>query len=127
MEEQTFEGYAARHSKLTKSVTFNRSTLESPPYPYLESSPASPSPSFTSALPSSTELPSSHAPQGFEEFYRERVLQRANIRKINEEETFTDVMVEVKHVITKYMVRKYKFWDTSWILEWLLTYCYACQ
>lgn len=27
----TIEGYAARHSKLTKSVTFNRDTLQSPP------------------------------------------------------------------------------------------------
>ncbi|RZF40149.1 hypothetical protein LSTR_LSTR010101 [Laodelphax striatellus] len=32
MRAQTVEGYAARHSKLTKSVTFNRDTLQSPPY-----------------------------------------------------------------------------------------------
>ena len=31
MRAQTIEGYAARHSKLTKSVTFNRDTLQSPP------------------------------------------------------------------------------------------------
>ncbi|CAH0391864.1 unnamed protein product [Bemisia tabaci] len=31
MRAQTFEGFAARHSKLTKSVTFNRDTLQSPP------------------------------------------------------------------------------------------------
>jgi hypothetical protein len=31
MRAQTVEGYAARHSKLTKSVTFNRDTLQSPP------------------------------------------------------------------------------------------------
>lgn len=31
MRAQTFEGYAARHSKLLKSVTFNRDTLQSPP------------------------------------------------------------------------------------------------
>ncbi|XP_039298322.1 uncharacterized protein LOC111055791 isoform X2 [Nilaparvata lugens] len=32
MRAQTVEGYAARHSKLTKSVTFNRDTLQSPPH-----------------------------------------------------------------------------------------------
>jgi hypothetical protein len=31
MRAQTVEGYAARHSKLMKSVTFNRDTLQSPP------------------------------------------------------------------------------------------------
>lgn len=31
MRAPTIEGYAARHSKLTKSVTFNRDTLQSPP------------------------------------------------------------------------------------------------
>lgn len=31
MRAPTIEGYAARHSKLTKSVTFNRNTLQSPP------------------------------------------------------------------------------------------------
>lgn len=31
MRAQTIEGYAARHSKLSKSVTFNRDTLQSPP------------------------------------------------------------------------------------------------
>lgn len=31
MRAQTIEGYAARHSKLAKSVTFNRDTLQSPP------------------------------------------------------------------------------------------------
>ncbi|GLG99238.1 Cyclic nucleotide-gated olfactory channel [Gryllus bimaculatus] len=31
MRAPTIEGYAARHSKLTKSVTFNRDTLSSPP------------------------------------------------------------------------------------------------
>ncbi|XP_071452320.1 uncharacterized protein [Hetaerina americana] len=31
MRAPTVEGYAARHSKLTKSVTFNRDTLPSPP------------------------------------------------------------------------------------------------
>ncbi|XP_068087041.1 uncharacterized protein [Anabrus simplex] len=31
MRAPTVEGYAARHSKLTKSVTFNRETLQSPP------------------------------------------------------------------------------------------------
>ncbi|KAG8222099.1 hypothetical protein J437_LFUL000862 [Ladona fulva] len=31
MHAPTVEGYAARHSKLTKSVTFNRDTLASPP------------------------------------------------------------------------------------------------
>ncbi|XP_046980684.1 atherin-like [Schistocerca americana] len=38
MRAPTVEGYAARHSKLTKSVTFNRDTLQSPP----ASPPASP-------------------------------------------------------------------------------------
>lgn len=32
MRAQTVEGYAARHTKLSKSVTFNRDTLESPPH-----------------------------------------------------------------------------------------------
>lgn len=31
MRAPTIEGYAARHSKLSKSVTFNRDTLQSPP------------------------------------------------------------------------------------------------
>nr|CAD7402482.1 unnamed protein product [Timema cristinae] len=31
MRAPTLEGYAARHSKLAKSVTFNRNTLQSPP------------------------------------------------------------------------------------------------
>lgn len=31
MRAQTVEGYAARHSKFTKSVTFNRDTVQSPP------------------------------------------------------------------------------------------------
>lgn len=31
MRAQTIEGYAARHSKLSKSVTFNKYTLQSPP------------------------------------------------------------------------------------------------
>ena len=31
MRAPTIEGYAARHSKLSKSVTFNRNTLQSPP------------------------------------------------------------------------------------------------
>lgn len=31
MRAQTLEGYVARHSKFTKSVTFNRNTLSSPP------------------------------------------------------------------------------------------------
>lgn len=31
MRAPTIEGYAARHSKLVKSVTFNRDTLQSPP------------------------------------------------------------------------------------------------
>jgi hypothetical protein len=31
MRAQTMEGYAARHTKLMKSVTFNRNTLSSPP------------------------------------------------------------------------------------------------
>lgn len=31
MRAPTVEGYAARHTKLTKSVTFNRDTLQSPP------------------------------------------------------------------------------------------------
>lgn len=32
MRAPTIEGYAARHSKLSKSVTFNRDTLQSPPH-----------------------------------------------------------------------------------------------
>ncbi|XP_060533224.1 potassium/sodium hyperpolarization-activated cyclic nucleotide-gated channel 4 isoform X3 [Cylas formicarius] len=32
MRAPTIEGYAARHSKLAKSVTFNRDTLQSPPH-----------------------------------------------------------------------------------------------
>lgn len=39
MRAPTIEGYAARHTKLTKSVTFNRDTLQSPP----GSSPLEPS------------------------------------------------------------------------------------
>lgn len=31
MRAPTIEGYAARHSKLSKSVTFNKYTLQSPP------------------------------------------------------------------------------------------------
>lgn len=31
MRAPTLEGYAARHSKLSKSVTFNKYTLQSPP------------------------------------------------------------------------------------------------
>ncbi|XP_075219430.1 uncharacterized protein LOC142323540 [Lycorma delicatula] len=36
MRAQTFEGYAARHSKFAKSVTFNRDTLQSPPSDLLQ-------------------------------------------------------------------------------------------
>lgn len=40
MRAPTIEGYAARHSKLSKSVTFNKYTLQSPPS---EQSPQPPS------------------------------------------------------------------------------------
>lgn len=50
MRAQTIEGYAARHSKLSKSVTFNKYTLQSPPsehtasnYPPLSESQDQPS------------------------------------------------------------------------------------
>ncbi|XP_054281154.1 uncharacterized protein LOC128998823 [Macrosteles quadrilineatus] len=49
MRAQTFEGYAARHSKLTKSVTFNRDTLQSPPSGL--ASPTTPEPKLTSQFP----------------------------------------------------------------------------
>ncbi|XP_044764166.1 cyclic nucleotide-gated cation channel beta-1-like isoform X2 [Coccinella septempunctata] len=43
MRAPTIEGYAARHSKLSKSVTFNRDTLQSPPEcATVQSAPQSP-------------------------------------------------------------------------------------
>lgn len=39
MRAPTVEGYAARHSKLAKSVTFNRDTLQSPPAPGAQPEP----------------------------------------------------------------------------------------
>lgn len=49
MRAPTIEGYAARHSKLSKSVTFNRDTLQSPPDgATVHSAPQSPFPAVNS-------------------------------------------------------------------------------
>jgi len=53
MRAPTLEGYAARHSKLSKSVTFNRETLQSPPS-------AAATPATPAATPAAT--PTSRVP-----------------------------------------------------------------
>ncbi|KAG8246685.1 hypothetical protein J6590_078888 [Homalodisca vitripennis] len=60
MRAQTVEGYAARHSKLTKSVTFNRDTLQSPPSGLTSPTTSTSKPVFQySKISSSLETPSS--------------------------------------------------------------------
>lgn len=61
MRAPTLEGYAARHSKLSKSVTFNKYTLQSPP----GNEPAQPTltPLVTAQLPSSSSSSSQQQQQ----------------------------------------------------------------
>lgn len=61
MRAPTIEGYAARHSKLSKSVTFNKYTLQSPPS---EQSPQPlPPPNYPS--PDTQDQPSLPPPNKF--------------------------------------------------------------
>ncbi|KAJ9578163.1 hypothetical protein L9F63_024975, partial [Diploptera punctata] len=103
MRAPTIEGYAARHSKLTKSVTFNRDTLQSPPATATTPTKLSEEPSGTLfPLPvSSEEQPVSTAVSAVEQpkmnFFRPSLLLPSHASL--EEEYFNEVIIGIKQVI----------------------------
>ncbi|XP_059479213.1 uncharacterized protein LOC132198922 isoform X4 [Neocloeon triangulifer] len=91
MRAQTVEGYAARHSKFSKSVTFDRETLQSPPAdstaPRIEPPPQQP--------------PSVKAKMGF--LLPSLMLTQQSNETRKEEEFFGDIITGMKQVIQNHL------------------------
>ncbi|KAL1129877.1 hypothetical protein AAG570_012821 [Ranatra chinensis] len=100
MRAQTVEGYAARHSKLTKSVTFDRAGSDSSPSPNLLLSQPPNAPSHPRLLPAEREPTTLQPPQVIEtEFIRSGATPKS--RGI---EHFGDIFLGIKEIIQEHLV-----------------------
>lgn len=102
MRAPTIEGYAARHSKLSKSVTFNKYTLQSPPS---EQTPANYP--LGSQLSDSQEQASLPPPNklNFRPLGSGGILQM--VSRPREEEYLGEIVTGIKEVVKARLVSRY--------------------
>ncbi|XP_072383029.1 uncharacterized protein Cngl [Diabrotica undecimpunctata] len=111
MRAPTIEGYAARHSKLSKSVTFNRDTLQSPPNSAnLTGTPQSLFPIVPSPLDNGLDLPQDEKQMELEKCGIQIVPNKPNNQvKIHkgsledEQQYFADILMAIKQVMSAHL------------------------
>ncbi|KAG5878344.1 hypothetical protein JTB14_004442 [Gonioctena quinquepunctata] len=111
MRAPTIEGYAARHSKLSKSVTFNRDTLQSPPTSgTITGNPQN--------LFEFENTPTDNTPSDFQEQKDEIELERCSVQIVpnktnqvklmkgtldDEQQYFADILMAIKQVMSSHL------------------------
>ncbi|RZC40524.1 uncharacterized protein BDFB_003925 [Asbolus verrucosus] len=100
MRAPTIEGYAARHSKLAKSVTFNRDTLQSPP----NSAVLMGSPSLFTFVNSPTDK-NELGPEQIQILPNKANNQVKLIKNTldDEQQYFTDLLIAIKQVMSAHL------------------------